>query len=165
MLRLPHRLASALVAALVLLASPPSLKAQGSEQTSPLGVINAPPALAQVTDRVRRIDRQQIADALTRAGLAMPSDIRVELIPESDSRAGDVPRWIVGLASGSHCVGMCGGIVAAFDGRRVIRIHGAGGAEPAWPRRLAFSISNPHQAQSAGRHRWSRSAAISCFEN
>ena len=30
--------------------------------------------------------------------------------------------FLLGLASGVHCVGMCGGFVAAFAGRRVIPI-------------------------------------------
>ena len=45
-----------------------------------------------------------------------------------------------GLASGVHCVGMCGGIVAAFDARKVIPVVPA--ADPGrrgWPRRLAFN--------------------------
>ena len=30
---------------------------------------------------------------------------------------------LLGLASGVHCVGMCGGFVGAFSQARVIRIH------------------------------------------
>ena len=41
-----------------------------------------------------------------------------------------------GLASGLHCVGMCGGIVAAFDFDRVIPIR----AKTNWQRRLAFNL-------------------------
>ena len=41
-----------------------------------------------------------------------------------------------GLASGLHCVGMCGGIVAAFDFDRVIPIR----AKTNWYRRLAFNL-------------------------
>ena len=40
-----------------------------------------------------------------------------------------------GLASGLHCVGMCGGIVAAFSARRVIPIAAA----REWRRQLAFN--------------------------
>jgi sulfite exporter TauE/SafE len=40
-----------------------------------------------------------------------------------------------GLASGVHCVAMCGGIVTAFDGRRVIPLRPA----VDWGRRLAFN--------------------------
>lgn len=37
---------------------------------------------------------------------------------------------LLGLASGLHCVGMCGGIVAAFSSRRVIPITDASRAAP-----------------------------------
>jgi sulfite exporter TauE/SafE len=43
----------------------------------------------------------------------------------------------LGLATGLHCVGMCGGIVAAFSGRRVIPIAAA--ARPGAARPLAFN--------------------------
>ena len=43
----------------------------------------------------------------------------------------------LGLASGLHCVGMCGGIVAAFSARRVIPIADA--ARPAAGRLLVFN--------------------------
>lgn len=43
----------------------------------------------------------------------------------------------LGLASGLHCVGMCGGIVAAFSARRVIPIADA--ARPGRARQLAFN--------------------------
>jgi len=40
--------------------------------------------------------------------------------------------FLLGLASGVHCVGMCGGFVAAFAGRRVIPIRPA--EPPLWRR-------------------------------
>ncbi|MGD9953506.1 MAG: sulfite exporter TauE/SafE family protein [Burkholderiales bacterium] len=43
----------------------------------------------------------------------------------------------LGLASGLHCVGMCGGIVAAFSARRVIPIADA--ARPAAGRLIVFN--------------------------
>jgi len=43
--------------------------------------------------------------------------------------------FLLGLASGVHCVGMCGGFVAAFTSRRVIPIRPA--EPPRW-RRLAL---------------------------
>jgi len=43
--------------------------------------------------------------------------------------------FAAGLASGVHCVGMCGGIVAAFSARRVIPVRAAGD----WQRRLALN--------------------------
>jgi hypothetical protein len=46
---------------------------------------------------------------------------------------------LFGLASGLHCVGMCGGIVAAFSARRVVPIVPARPAARAWRRQLAFN--------------------------
>ncbi len=47
--------------------------------------------------------------------------------------------FAAGLASGVHCVAMCGGIVAAFDFRKTIPIRIAGeGAF--WARRLCFNV-------------------------
>jgi hypothetical protein len=46
---------------------------------------------------------------------------------------------LFGLASGLHCVGMCGGIVAAFSARRVVPIAPAPRAAPEWRRQLAFN--------------------------
>ena len=64
--------------------------------------VETPVSLTQVADRVRRVDRQQLAGALARAGLNIPPQIHVTLIPEDDPRAVITPAWIVGLASGSH---------------------------------------------------------------
>jgi sulfite exporter TauE/SafE len=52
-----------------------------------------------------------------------------------------------GLASGVHCVGMCGGIVAAFDSARVIPVRPAG---PGWARRLAFNAGRITTYAAAG---------------
>jgi hypothetical protein len=46
---------------------------------------------------------------------------------------------LFGLASGLHCVGMCGGIVAAFSARRVVPIVPARPAARAGRRQLAFN--------------------------
>jgi sulfite exporter TauE/SafE len=46
---------------------------------------------------------------------------------------------LFGLASGLHCIGMCGGIVAAFSTRRVVPIVPAARAAPEWRRQLAFN--------------------------
>jgi len=51
-----------------------------------------------------------------------------------------------GLASGVHCVGMCGGIVAAFDGRRTIPILESG----ALRRRIAFNAGRISTYAAAG---------------
>lgn len=72
-------------------------------QRSELGLtVDAPPSLTPVADRVRHIDRQPLSRALARAGLHVPPEIRVTLIPEDDLRARATPVWIVGLASGLH---------------------------------------------------------------
>jgi len=44
-----------------------------------------------------------------------------------------------GLASGLHCVGMCGGIVAAFSARRVVPIAAARRPAREWRRQVAFN--------------------------
>jgi len=62
--------------------------------------VETPASLAPAADRVRRVDRQQLAEALARAGLTIPPPIRVTLIAEDDLRARATPVWIVGLASG-----------------------------------------------------------------
>lgn len=54
--------------------------------------------------------------------------------------------FAAGLASGVHCVGMCGGIVAAFDARRVIPIV----QRPDWGRRLAFNAGRLSTYAMAG---------------
>lgn len=61
--------------------------------------------------------------------------------------------FAAGLASGVHCVAMCGGIVAAFDVRvalfdvrRVIPIK----EEVAWQRRLAFNLGRISTYSVAG---------------
>lgn len=46
--------------------------------------------------RVRHVDRHQLAGALARAGLSIPPQIHVTLIPEHDPRARATPIWIVG---------------------------------------------------------------------
>ena len=87
------------VAAVLLLASAPGL---GSQRGAMDLTVDTPVSLAQVADRVRHVDRQQLAQALARAGLNILPRIHVTLIPESDPRARVTPAWIVGLASGSH---------------------------------------------------------------
>lgn len=63
--------------------------------------IDAPPALASEAERLRRIDLRELDRALRRAGLALPAEMRVRLIPETDPQARDVPLWVVGLAFGT----------------------------------------------------------------
>jgi hypothetical protein len=62
--------------------------------------VETPASLAPAAERVRRVDRQQLAAALARAGLTLPPEIRVTLVAEDDPRARATPMWIVGLASG-----------------------------------------------------------------
>lgn len=54
--------------------------------------------------------------------------------------------FAAGLASGVHCVAMCGGIVAAFDVRRVIPIR----EEALWRRRIAFNLGRISTYAAAG---------------
>lgn len=54
--------------------------------------------------------------------------------------------FAAGLASGAHCVAMCGGIVAAFDSKRIIPIKD----EAAWSRRIAFNLGRISTYSVAG---------------
>jgi hypothetical protein len=54
--------------------------------------------------------------------------------------------FAAGLASGLHCVGMCGGIVTAFDASRRIPIRETG----AWQRRMAFNLGRISTYAMAG---------------
>ena len=91
--------AGAVLVTFMLLASAPGVARQRGELDL---TVEAPASLAPAADRVRRMDREPLADALTRAGLAVPSQIYVTLIAEDDPRAGAIPSWIVGLASSQH---------------------------------------------------------------
>ena len=57
--------------------------------------------------------------------------------------------FAAGLASGVHCIAMCGGIVAVFDAARVIPIR----AKPAWGRRMVFNLGriSTYSVAGAGR--------------
>jgi len=57
-----------------------------------------------------------------------------------------VAMLAAGLASGVHCVGMCGGIVAAFDVKRVIPIR----QQTFWGRRVAFNLGRISTYAAAG---------------
>ena len=101
MIRWSRHVARAGVAAILLLAPAPVLPAQrdGLDLT-----VEAPASLAPLAERVRHLDRQALALALARAGLGVPSQIHITLIPPDDPRTRVVPRWIVGLASGAHAI-------------------------------------------------------------
>jgi hypothetical protein len=60
----------------------------------------APVSLEPAAQRIRNLDAQPIADALRHAGLELPPRVHVTLISEDDPRAGNMPAWFVGLASG-----------------------------------------------------------------
>lgn len=47
--------------------------------------------------------------------------------------------FVAGLASGVHCIGMCGGIVTAFGTRRVIALHSLPAHQPDAARQIAFN--------------------------
>jgi hypothetical protein len=66
--------------------------------------IDAPSRLEPSAARIRAVDLSRLDSDLRRAGLAMPARVTVTLIPEDDPRAREIPRWIVGLASGEEDV-------------------------------------------------------------
>ena len=76
--------------------------------------VDAPPSLASAEARIRAIDGQELSEALARAGLEMPDDVRVELIPEDDERARGVPSWIVGSAFGTGDIVIFPGRIASY---------------------------------------------------
>jgi hypothetical protein len=89
----------AVLATVMLLGSASGVARQRGE----LGLtVEAPASLAPMADRVRRMDRRQLTEALGRVGLSMPAQIRVTLIAEDDLRARAIPVWTVGLASGQR---------------------------------------------------------------
>ena len=101
MIRWSRHIARAGLAAALLLGPGPVLPAQrdGLDLT-----VEAPASLAPLAERVQHLNGQELALALARAGLAVPPQIHVTLIPPDDPRTRVVPRWIVGLASGAHAI-------------------------------------------------------------
>ena len=60
---------------------------------------------------------------------------------------------MLGIASGVHCVGMCGGFVAAFNGIPIVKAEGKSGSEPdyfRWRRSLAFNAGRITSYSAAG---------------
>lgn len=91
-----------MVLAGVALVAGPSIS---TPQGRPLGLtVEAPPSLTAAADRVRNIDHRHLSTALAGAGLAVPAEVRITLVPEGDPRARATPRWIVGQARGAHDV-------------------------------------------------------------
>jgi hypothetical protein len=67
-----------------------------------LFILDAPSSLSADAERVRRVDTTRLGDALQRAGLPVPGDVTVTLVPDSDPRARGVPDQVVGLAFGER---------------------------------------------------------------
>lgn len=65
-------------------------------------VVRAPSSLTAYADRIGRIDRAALADALASAGLELPSEIRITLVAEGEAAARAVPQWIAGVAWGDR---------------------------------------------------------------
>jgi hypothetical protein len=74
----------------------------------------APVSLESAAGRIRSLDPHVMADALQRAGLALPPRLQVTLIPEDDPRATAVPPWFVGLASGAFDIAIFPDRVRAY---------------------------------------------------
>ena len=76
--------------------------------------VDAPPALAAAASRVERTSVPQLRDALVRAGLELPPDIRVTLLPDDDPRVRAIPDWIVGFAAGERDIVIMPGRVLSY---------------------------------------------------
>jgi len=87
-----RQLTRCLIASLLSLAHVPAALA------APTDLMIAPSPLTAAASRIRAVDLERLGNDLARAGLEPPPRIDVTLIPETDPRAADVPRWIVGLA-------------------------------------------------------------------
>jgi hypothetical protein len=64
--------------------------------------VTAPAALDAVAARLRGVDPRSLSTALATAGLEVPHTIRVTLVDERDVRAGHLPWWIAGFATGTE---------------------------------------------------------------
>lgn len=69
--------------------------------------------------------------------------------------------FVLGLASGVHCVGMCGGFVAAFAGRRVIPLRPA--ETRRWERLALFNAGRITSYAAAGAAAGALGAAFTGF--
>jgi hypothetical protein len=76
--------------------------------------VDAPASLAAAAARVERTSLPQLREALTRAGLDVPADIRVTLLPEADPRVRAIPDWVVGFAAGERDVVIMPGRVLSY---------------------------------------------------
>jgi hypothetical protein len=109
--RLPRKGTGAALTAVILLVSIPGVVPQRGEVDL---TVDAPASLTPAADRVRHVDRQPLAEALARAGLTVPSQIRVTLIAEDDPLARATPVWIVGLASGRRDIAIFPGRIGVY---------------------------------------------------
>ena len=89
------------IAGLMLLAGMTGILAQHGRMDL---TVEADPALGELADRVRNIDQESLGERLAEAGLDMPSQVRLALIPEDDPLARATPRWVVGMAFGRRNV-------------------------------------------------------------
>jgi hypothetical protein len=64
-------------------------------------IVDAPPSLAALAERVVGIDMEALGRALARADLALPPRVHITLVAEDEDRARQTPRWIVGQAYGA----------------------------------------------------------------
>ena len=64
--------------------------------------VDAPASLQPAAERIRGLDTGRVADALGRAGLQLPAEARITLIPEDDPRARAAPKWVAGQAFGAR---------------------------------------------------------------
>jgi hypothetical protein len=76
--------------------------------------VDAPPSLAAAEARVRKVDQQELADSLARAGLELPARVHVTLVPEDDPLARDTPAWVVGWAAGAEEVAIFPARIASY---------------------------------------------------
>lgn len=76
--------------------------------------VQAPPSLAATAERIRSANFDALREALTRAGLELPSRIDILLIADDDPRAAEIPGWIVGLASGPRDIVLFPGRVLSY---------------------------------------------------
>lgn len=60
--------------------------------------VHAPPSLTAEANRIRSVDTARLGAALEQAGLSLPPEIAITLIPNDDPQARSIPSWIVGLA-------------------------------------------------------------------
>lgn len=73
-----------------------------------------PGSRGQLAERITSMDREAIARALGRAGLAPPERVRITLIDADDPRAAATPRWIVGQAFGTSAIVIVPARISAY---------------------------------------------------